>query len=51
MLNWSFSFDEIDDVDVKNFYKILVEEKKVYTKEQFLSIARKVSRDNARTPM
>ena len=33
MINWRFTKDQINDIDVKNYYKILVEEKKVYTEE------------------
>lgn len=51
MLNWPFELDQVNDIDVLNYYDILVKEKKVYTDEQFLEIARKVSRDNPRTPM
>lgn len=50
-LNWPFNYDQINDIDVLNFYQILVKEKQIYTDEQFLEVARKVSRDNARTPV
>lgn len=33
MLNWPFELEEANDVDVKNYYKILVEDRHVYTKE------------------
>ena len=51
MTNYPFtSIDEFDDIAVKNAWKANVETKQV-TPEFFLDQARKVSRDNARTPM
>jgi oligo-1,6-glucosidase len=51
MTNYPFqSITDFDDIETKNAWKELVESKKV-TPEEFLSQARKVARDNSRTPM
>lgn len=51
MINNKFTLSEFDDIEIKSWYKILVEQKKIYTKEQYLEICNKVARDHARTPM
>lgn len=51
MTNWKFKKEEINDVDVINYYKILVEDRKVYTEKEFMDLAHLLSRDNARTPL
>ena len=51
MINNKFKYEEFDDIEVKSWYKILVEEKKIYTKKEYLDICNKVSRDHSRTPM
>ncbi|MDR2822033.1 MAG: alpha-glucosidase [Acholeplasmatales bacterium] len=51
MTNYPFStFDEIRDIESKNVYEILTKNFKVPKKSAF-KIIKKVSRDNARTPM
>ena len=51
MTNYPFkSLSDFDDIEIKNAWKELVDSKKV-TGEQFIAGARKVARDNSRTPM
>lgn len=33
MINWPFEFEQINDIDVLNYYDILVNKKKLYSKE------------------
>jgi oligo-1,6-glucosidase len=51
MTNFPFTkLDQFDDIQIKNSWKEVVETGKM-TGEQFIAEARKVSRDNSRTPM
>ncbi|MDR2371234.1 MAG: DUF3459 domain-containing protein, partial [Treponema sp.] len=45
------SLDGLNDVEIFNAYRELVEEKKLLTREQIMAGVRKLGRDNARTPM
>ena len=51
MTNPVLDFEDFRDVEVMNYYKILVEDKKVYTKEQFVQIVNKIGRDLSRSPV
>ena len=45
------SIEDYPDIEAQNFYKILVLDQKVMTKEEFLQCVQNLGRDNARTPM
>ncbi|GHV56021.1 oligo-1,6-glucosidase [Spirochaetia bacterium] len=52
MTNYPFnSLEECNDVEIHNAYRELVTEKKLLTHEEMMKGIRKLSRDNARTPM
>ena len=51
MTNPTLEQKDFKDVEVLNYFKILVEEKKLYTKEQYLDIVNKIGRDLSRTPV
>ena len=51
MMNWKFTFEQINDIEILQNYQELVVERKIYTKEKFMDIAKYISRDSARTPM
>jgi oligo-1,6-glucosidase len=52
MTNMPFtSLDELNDVEIFNAYRELVEEKKLLTHDQIFEGVRKLGRDSARTPM
>jgi oligo-1,6-glucosidase len=51
MTNYPFnSVTDFDDIEIKNAWKELVDSGKV-TGDQFISVARRVARDNSRTPL
>ncbi len=45
MTNIKLEFEDIRDIEAKNYYKLLVEDKKKYTKSEFMEILNKVGRD------
>lgn len=51
MTNPEFNLDDYEDIELTTNYKKLVEDEKTISSEDFLKAARKISRDNARTPM
>ncbi len=51
MISPDYELDDYDDIEIKNAYKELVEDKKSMTKEEFMKGVHTVARDNARTPM
>lgn len=51
MVSWKFTFEQINDIEILQNYQELVVEQKIYTKEEFMKVARYISRDSARTPM
>ncbi|GHV60739.1 oligo-1,6-glucosidase [Spirochaetia bacterium] len=52
MTNYPFTrLEECNDVEIRNAYRELVTEKKLLTHEEMMKGIRKLSRDNARTPM
>ena len=51
MTSWKFTKEEADDVEFKNAYKDLVEERKVVTHDEFMATCHKIARDCARTPV
>lgn len=51
MTNPDFEIEDYEDIELLDNYRELVLEQKTISKEAFLKAARKISRDNARTPM
>ena len=51
MTNWDFEEKDYRDCEVKNYKKLLVDELKMYTNEEYLRIVRRVGRDNTRFPL
>ena len=51
MTNPKFNLDDYEDIELKTNYHKLVEQEKTISADDFLKAARKISRDNARTPM
>ncbi|WP_368790532.1 alpha-glucosidase [Companilactobacillus farciminis] len=51
MTNPEFNLDDYEDIELTTNYKKLVENEKTISSKDFLKAARKISRDNARTPM
>lgn len=51
MTNPKFELTDYEDIELRGNYQHYVVEEKTITPEAFLAAARKVSRDNARTPM
>src|SRR5699024_9822770 len=51
MTNPKFNLDDYEDIELRTNYKKLVEQEKTISPEDFLRASRKISRDNARTPM
>ena len=51
MTNPNFDIEDYEDIELLDNYRELVVEQKTISKEDFLKAARKISRDNARTPM
>lgn len=51
MTNPSFELEDYEDIELKTNYDKLVKQEKTISGTDFLKAARKISRDNARTPM
>jgi len=51
MTNPKFNLNDYEDIELKTNYHKLVEQEKTISADDFLKAARKISRDNARTPM
>ena len=51
MTNPEFDLNDYEDIELTTNYKKLVEDEKTISSKDFLKAARKISRDNARTPM
>lgn len=51
MTNPKFNLDDYEDIELKTNYHKLVEQETTISADDFLNAARKISRDNARTPM
>ncbi|MBL3530877.1 alpha-glucosidase [Companilactobacillus zhachilii] len=51
MTNPKFELSDYEDIELKTNYQKLVEQEKTISSSNFLKAARKISRDNARTPM
>lgn len=51
MTNPHFSLADYEDIELKTNYEKLVNQQKTISSDNFLKAARKISRDNARTPM
>lgn len=51
MTNPEFNLDDYEDIELTTNYKKLVKDEKTISSTDFLKAARKISRDNARTPM
>lgn len=51
MTNPKFNLDDYEDIELKTNYHKLVEQEKTISADDFLKADRKISRDNARTPM
>jgi len=51
MTNPEFKLDDYEDIELKTNYEKLVKQEKTISEADFLKAARKISRDNARTPM
>ncbi|QJD73812.1 glycoside hydrolase family 13 protein [Lactobacillus acetotolerans] len=51
MTNPEFDLNDYEDIELTTNYKKLVKDEKTISSKDFLKAARKISRDNARTPM
>jgi len=52
MTNFNFTdLSQVDDIEIKNNYRVYVQETKEYTHEEMMALISRRSRDNARTPM
>lgn len=51
MTNPSFELEDYEDIELKTNYDKIVKQEKTISGTDFLKAARKISRDNARTPM
>lgn len=51
MTNPEFNLEDYEDIELKTNYQKYVKDLKTISKDNFLKAARKISRDNARTPM